>query len=252
MSIFFFGKKNNVKKETSSALEPHSQNKDIWGKPVAVLFMRIEGQSKVYELPHDKEFNIGKDSKNDLCLDQPDISAFHAKITPVKDSYVLYNLLSEDGVKVNHQRIHKYKLRFGDKIEIGSNVLLFDLKRGYRRDDEFLEGAERRKAVRISPPLTLRFIVYSHNKTKEFVSSIKDISLEGARIELEEKLQKGSMIEAQIYSPELPSIDLIATIVREVDFDKSGKMFYEIGVQFLEMSEESRKSLRAYLVKCVS
>ncbi len=252
MGIFFFGKRKGSKKEESIVLEPHKSEKDVLGQPVTVLLMQIEGQSKIYELPHNREFNIGRDPKNDLCLDQPDVSAFHAKITPVKDSYVLYNLLSENGVRVNHHRVHKYKLRFGDRIEIGSNVLLFDLKKGYKRDDEFLEGAERRRAVRISPPLTLRFIVYSRNKSKEFVASVKDISLEGVRIELTEKLAKGSMIEAQIYSPELPSIDLIGTVVREVDFDRDGRISYEIGMQFLEMSDEARERLRNYLVKCIS
>lgn len=251
MGIFFW-KRNKLRKEESRIIEPHSEAKNVLDDLVAVLFMKIEGQSKIYELPHGRDFTIGSDPQNDLCLNEPDVFPFHAKITPVKDSYVLYNLLSENGVKVNHHQIHKYKLRFGDRIEIGSNVLLFDFKKGYRRNDEFLEGAERRRAVRISPPLTLRFIVYSRNKAKEFVTLIKNISLEGARIELEERLPKGSMIEAQIYSPELPSIELIGTVVREVDFDKGGKISYEIGMQFLEMSDESREKLHDYLVKCIS
>ncbi|MDD5454432.1 MAG: PilZ domain-containing protein [Candidatus Ratteibacteria bacterium] len=252
MGVFFFRKKKRFKKEGSYVLEPHLEEKSTLNKPIVILFLKINGQSKIYELPHDRNFTIGSDPKNDLCLKESGVSPFHAKISPVKDSYVLYNLLSNDGVKVNRHEVHKYRLRFGDRIEIGPEILLFDLKQGYRRDDEFFEGAERRKSVRISPPLTLRFIVYSQNKAKEFVAFIKDISLEGVRIELEEKLPKGSMIEAQIYSPELPSIDLIGTVVREIDFDKGGRIFYEVGMQFLEMSDEARERLHNYLVRCIS
>ncbi|MBU0533224.1 MAG: PilZ domain-containing protein [Candidatus Omnitrophica bacterium] len=252
MGFFFFRRRNKVRKRESRILEPRSERKSDFKNPVVVLFMRIEGQSKIYELPHEKDFNIGSDPQNDLCLNKPNVFPFHAKITPIKDSYVLYNLLSKTGVRVNQHEIHEYKLRFGDRIEIGSIVLLFDLKRGYRRTDEFLEGAERRRAVRISPPLTLRFIVYSHNKAKEFVALIKDVSLEGVRIELEEKLLKGSMIEAQIYSPDLPSIDLIGTVVREVAFDRGGKILHEVGIQFLEMSDKSKERLHNYLVECIS
>jgi hypothetical protein len=252
MGIFFFWKRRNLKKEESIVIEPHKNKEDALAKPSVALLMQIEGQSKVYELPHDREFSIGSDPKNDLCLNRQDVSPFHAKIIPVKDSYVLYNLLSENDVKVNNRQVHKCKLRFGDRIEIGSIVLLFDLKEECKRDDEFFEGAERRRAVRISPPLTLRFIVYSRSKTKEFVASVKDISSEGAKIELTEKLPKGSMIEAQIYSQELPSIELIGTVVREVDFDRDGKITYEVGIQFLEMSDDSKQKLRDYIIRCIS
>ena len=256
MGIFFFKKKSKLTirgKRESLIIKPISS--EIEGAsvpPVVVLLVKIGDKSQIYELPTGRDFNIGRDPKNDLCLDEPNVSSFHAKISPLKDSYVLYDLLSETGVKVNHREVHQRRLRFGDSIEIGSANLFFDLKKGYRRDEEFFEGMEKRKAVRISPPLTLKFIVYSSNKAAEFSALIKDISLEGAGIEIEGKLSKGSMIEAQIYSSELLPVELIGTVVRAKSFEKNGKMLNEIGIQFLEMGEESRERFKNYLIKCVS
>ncbi len=243
MGFFFFKNKGKEKIEVKGAP----------AFPIVVLLVETGENSKVYELPSGRDFHIGRDPNNDLCLNDPKVSPFHAKISPVKSSYVLYDLSSETGVKVNCKEIHQCRLRFGDRIMIGSVSLFFDLKEGYRKsEEEFFEGMEKRKAVRISPPLTLRFIVYSANKSKEFVALVKDISLEGVRIEIEEELLKGSMIEAQMYSKELAPIDIIGTIVRKVNIDKGGKILTEVGIQFLEMSEESRQKLHDYLVKCIS
>lgn len=257
MGIFFFRKKsklNGGEKRESLIIKPISS--EIEGTsvpPVVVLLMKIGDKSKIYELPTSRDFSIGRDPNNDLCLDGPNVSSFHAKISPLKNSYVLYDLLSKTGVKVNHREVHQRRLRFGDSIEIGYANLFFDLKKGLRRDEEFFDGMEKRKAVRISPPLTLKFIVYSSNKAEEFSTLIKDISLEGAGIEIEGKLlSKGSMVEAQIYSSELLPVELIGTVVRAKSFEKNGKVLNEIGIQFLEMGEESRERFKNYLIKCVS
>ncbi len=243
MGFSFFKKKSKEKIEV----------KDTSVSPIVVLHMETTGKPKVYELPTGRDFYIGRDPKNDLCLNEPSVSEFHAKISPVKASYVLYDLSSENGVRVNHKEIHQCRLRFGDRIEIDSAILLFDLKRGYGTGlEEFFEGVEKRKAVRISPPLTLRFVVYSRSKAEEFLASIKDISLEGAGIEIEQNLPKGGMIEAEIYSSELLPVELIGLIVRERSFERNGKILNEVGIQFLEMNEESRERFKNYLMKCIS
>jgi len=70
---------------------------------------------------------------------------------------------------------------------------------------------------------------------------VKDISLDGARIETERELQKGSVIEAGISSSELPLIEVIAQVIWGRVKDKDDKILYDIGLQFLEMDEKSRK-----------
>ena len=128
------------------------------------------------------------------------------------------------------------------------------------RKDELFEGIEKRKTVRISPPLTLKFLTYppvserragSYNKMEESDAVIKDISLEGARIEVERKLSKGSVIEAQIYSPELEPIEVIALVVQERVKQDDEKKIYHLGLQFLNMDEESRKRFKEYLIQCL-
>lgn len=256
MRFSFFRKKTKPTGDIireSVVVEPSQQEGEKSPAPPSVmLLVETEKEPQFYELPNDSDFKIGRNPRNDLCLDDPEISDFHAKIIPVKGSYVLRDLLSGSGVKVNHKKIHECRLRFGDRIEIGANALIFDLKKDYRRGDEFFAGKEKRKAVRISPPLTLRFVVYSKNRAEEFSASIKDISLEGAGIEIEKRLPKGSMIEAQVYSSELDTVDLIGTVVREKGFERDGKIFNEVGIQFLEMDEESRERLKDYLIKCIS
>ena len=118
--------------------------------------------------------------------------------------------------------------------------------------DAFFQEVENRKVARIFPPLTLKFLTSSKEGMEESRALIKDISMDGARIETKKAIHKGNMIEAQICSPELKPIEIVALVVRERVHERRGTNFHEVGLQFIEIDDESRERFRNYLIKCVS
>ncbi len=225
---------------------PHGKVEDALLAPAIVIHMKIHGDSLVYNLPADKEFFIGRNPENDLCLEGEDVSDIHAKIRPEKEGYMLYDLASQGGVHVNWEKILKHKLEYRDRIKIGSHVLIFEF---VKEEEEIFDGIEIRKTVRVKPLVTIKFLIDSHNKLEEVSGIVRDVSLDGARIETEKGLPKGSIIEAGISSSELPLVEVIAQVIWERTNEKDGKRLYDIGIQFLDIDEKSITRLKDYLDK---
>ena len=95
--------------------------------------------------------------------------------------------------------------------------------------------------------MTLNFLVNSDKKLEEYSGTVKEITLDGARIETEKELSKGTVIEAGIFSSELSLVEVLAQVIWERVKNKKDKILYDIGIQFLEMDEKSRKRLKDYL-----
>lgn len=72
-----------------------------------------------------KVINIGRESDNDIVLDDPKVSRQHAKMKIEGDSYVIYDLASSNGTFVNNQRITNEMLQDGDEIKIGDTIFVF-------------------------------------------------------------------------------------------------------------------------------
>ena len=69
---------------------------------------------------------IGRDSlRNDIILDDPAVSAEHARIRMERGHFVLYDLANTNGTFVNRQRTQKQTLMDGDEIRIGRSVFVF-------------------------------------------------------------------------------------------------------------------------------
>lgn len=68
---------------------------------------------------------IGREEGNSIQLNDERISRFHVKIQDDHDRFVLTDLESTNGTKVNGEDIQLRILRFGDMITIGRSVLLF-------------------------------------------------------------------------------------------------------------------------------
>lgn len=72
-----------------------------------------------------KVINIGRESDNDIVLDDPKVSRQHAKMKIEGDTFVIYDLASSNGTFVNNQKITNELLHDGDEIKIGDTIFVF-------------------------------------------------------------------------------------------------------------------------------
>jgi signal transduction histidine kinase len=92
---------------------------------VASLFV-IQGadQSKRFEFTF-SPVGLGRDSSNTVRLIDTEISRRHAELRRDRDGYRIVDLGSQNGTFVNGQPVDQTPLRSGDKVQLGSTVLLF-------------------------------------------------------------------------------------------------------------------------------
>jgi len=62
---------------------------------------------------------VGRASDNAFCLDDVSVSSHHAEFERVGDDYVLRDLHSTNGTRVNGQHITEHKLANGDTVRFG-------------------------------------------------------------------------------------------------------------------------------------
>jgi pSer/pThr/pTyr-binding forkhead associated (FHA) protein len=72
------------------------------------------------EVPIDRDrFVIGRGVEADLAVAEPTISRMHAAFEREGDGFILQDLGSTNGTRVNGQRETRALLRDGDEIELG-------------------------------------------------------------------------------------------------------------------------------------
>ncbi|WP_220815010.1 FHA domain-containing protein [Pseudomonas paralcaligenes] len=73
----------------------------------------------------EERFTLGRDRRNDLVLEDPGISAFHAEIRQEGGLYYISDCESEQGTFVNDERVaSRYQLRSDDRVRLGDVELL--------------------------------------------------------------------------------------------------------------------------------
>jgi hypothetical protein len=71
---------------------------------------------------------LGRSRDCDIVLDDPNVSRHHAEVRPSGGSWIVNDLGSTNGVKVNGRRIRgPESLKRGDVIELGTSSVTFDL-----------------------------------------------------------------------------------------------------------------------------
>ena len=77
---------------------------------------RLEGQA----------VRLGRDSANDLAFPgDPKISRSHAELRDRDGQWIIVDLASSNGTKVNDRRIDQHPLRDGDRIQLGRTTIVF-------------------------------------------------------------------------------------------------------------------------------
>ena len=93
-------------------------------RPTARL--RIDGRS---ELLGSGGATLGRSRDADIVLDDPNVSRKHAEVRPSSGSWIVRDLGSTNGVKVNGRRIQgPQSLKRGDVIELGTSRATFELE----------------------------------------------------------------------------------------------------------------------------
>jgi pSer/pThr/pTyr-binding forkhead associated (FHA) protein len=72
---------------------------------------------------------LGRSRECDIVLEDPGVSRRHAEIRPTEEDWVLADLGSTNGVRVNDRPLRgKHVLQLGDRIELGSTELVFEVR----------------------------------------------------------------------------------------------------------------------------
>lgn len=103
---------------------------------------------------------IGRSPDNNLILSEESISRHHAEIKEMKDGYLLTDLGSYNGTKVNEKSIQSVLLKHNDKIKIGLTSLIFLAR---KKDELSLED-----------PLVLTIDSDYEKEHKEVLKSLSD------------------------------------------------------------------------------
>ncbi len=130
-------------------------------------------QSQTLDLKSHETLSIGRDSLNDMVIDHPSSSRFHAQIKKLKGDYVLVDLNSTNGTFVNGKPIAERRvLKVGDVIRIGPTNLTFNLNETLFKVNE--EGNLRLDAIginkRINKNLNLLNNISLSIQAREFVA----------------------------------------------------------------------------------
>jgi pSer/pThr/pTyr-binding forkhead associated (FHA) protein len=89
------------------------------------LILNCEGVGLVtHELVRDIAM-IGRAPSNHIVIDHPAVSAQHALLLRVRDSYWLKDLNSTNGIQINGVLVTDAELKDGDKIRFGSVLAVF-------------------------------------------------------------------------------------------------------------------------------
>jgi len=98
----------------------------IEGAPALLIIKSGRKSGTTFPL-RKKVINMGRDSSNEIVIDDPKSSRQHAKIKLEGDNFVIYDLASSNGTFVNGEKITSVKLNDGDEIKIGDTVFAFKL-----------------------------------------------------------------------------------------------------------------------------
>ncbi len=129
-------------------------------------------QSRHLDLKGRDTFTLGRDPLNDMEINHPSVSRFHAQIKKQEGSYIVLDLNSTNGTFLNGKQIVGHlPLRVGDSIRVGPTNLVFNLNETLLHSNE--EGNLRIDAIglnkQINKDLNLLQDISLSIQAREFV-----------------------------------------------------------------------------------
>lgn len=92
---------------------------------MAKLVVSFGGAIQGHYFLDQERFTIGRKAENDIFLDDPSVSKFHAAILTIGNDQVLEDTNSTNGVQVNGDKVTKHILQNNDVVEIGDFQLKY-------------------------------------------------------------------------------------------------------------------------------
>ena len=93
-------------------------------EPLYILsLLNNELMSSSWKLSN-KDYKIGRSSKNNIILDDITVSRNHALLSVSKNNINILDNNSTNGIYINNEITNGCKLKSGDKIQIGKYLLL--------------------------------------------------------------------------------------------------------------------------------
>lgn len=90
------------------------------------LKVAFEGKVLTVKGLGDEEIVVGRDSDNDIVIDNLAVSRKHAKITFTSGHYMAEDLDSANGIRINGVSVRRSPLYPGDEITVGKHLIIFD------------------------------------------------------------------------------------------------------------------------------
>ncbi len=89
-----------------------------------LCYQDASGQQTFHEL-FEHEVLVGRLAKCDIVLKRPTVSRRHARFYRSGDRWFVADLGSSHGVRVNDEPVQEHALKFGDTLQVGSEVLIY-------------------------------------------------------------------------------------------------------------------------------
>jgi c-di-GMP-binding flagellar brake protein YcgR len=114
-------------------------------------------------------------------------------------------------------------------------------------------GEEKRRFPRLPLDIEVEYSPLYQEEPELFTTGSKNISYGGVCIIVFEKPKEGSLLELKFSFPGLNKFIICkgkVSWVKELDFGGlEGRRIYEVGVEFMEMSDSDREKIREYIDK---
>ncbi len=106
-----------------------------------MLKLTVEFGGKILNAYHTdgKEVLIGRNSDNDIQIDNLAVSGRHARIFKKKDGYVIEDLGSTNGTFVDGKKITQRTIHENERITIGKHNLFLHTTGGKSKVPDFIE-----------------------------------------------------------------------------------------------------------------
>ncbi len=91
---------------------------------VSRLILVKDGAETSFPLTRDT-YTLGRHRNNDIVINDPKVSSFHARIDRTAEGFVVVDLKSRNGIFLNGKRVETGVLQTGDEVRLGTAKLVY-------------------------------------------------------------------------------------------------------------------------------